>query len=298
MLPSSLMETLSPGNIHSLSLPRAAGLKGPSGPGGSGVWGLVPGPGRVELGGVSGRPGGWRRRVLASPPPWSPGCQHHGWCQEPKKINKPVFISSPITSTLKTNRYWPCHLERSEQGPGVSSSWRFQCPVNTVTRCPRPGLSPLLYVLWDTCCRLPLPPCLPQTPGHGTARDGPREQGQPPARVHSDSHAKGTPLHPQVGERGHERPCNPPLSAPKAPPGSRKCPREGSHTDASGAHLPAVLGPQQGSHWGTSHWCGKLAMGPASRAQALAVLPDGWAGWLCSRGRWCCRSHHSPRGCR
>lgn len=83
----------------------------------------------------------------------------------------------------------------------------------------------------------------------GTARDAPREQGQPPARVHSDSHAKGTPLHPQVGERGHEEPCNPPLSAPKAPPGSRKCPREGSHTDASGAHLPAVLGPQQGSPW-------------------------------------------------
>lgn len=58
------METLSPGNTHSLSLPRAAGLKGPSGPGGSGLWGLVLGPGRVELGGVSGRPGGWRRRVL------------------------------------------------------------------------------------------------------------------------------------------------------------------------------------------------------------------------------------------
>lgn len=75
MPPLSLMETLSPGNTHSLSLPRAAGLKGPSGPGGSGVWSWA-------LGGLSwagslaalvaGGEGSWFPATLVPglPAPW------------------------------------------------------------------------------------------------------------------------------------------------------------------------------------------------------------------------------------
>ena len=245
------------------------------------------GPGRVELGGVSGRPGGWRRRVLASPPPWSPGCQRHGGCREPKgKINKPVFASSPITSTLKANRYWPCHLERSELGPGVLSSWCFQCPVNTVTRCPRPGLGPLLSVPWDTRCRLPLPPCLPQTLGHGHSQGRPQGAGPAPGQSPLRLSCKGN-APPSTGRgeraRGALQPTRQPprlRQVPESAPGKAATRMPVGHTHLL-SWVPSRAPPgSQSLVWGAGYGASFTGSGtgPAPRRVGRLALLQGDVG--------------------
>lgn len=116
-------------------------------------WGVSPGWGLglalclswdgFEVGRASGQVEDWEHLALnvsiifptpvrGQPAPWMVSRNQKG-----KINNQAVFISSPITSTLRTNGQQPCHWEECSLTQQLGPMWGFECPINTGTILPR-----------------------------------------------------------------------------------------------------------------------------------------------------------------